>query len=331
MPVLRNNFQDEQQGLRKGLPLGAFASVILAAMVLWFAWSANQHYQLLMQHEYAMLDQRAKEREARISGMVRSVNLMMDTLMEDLHSQPRLTAEAQGKMFRNYLRQLPELRNIGLVDANGMIRANDRDIAVGSDVSERDYFRHHRSAPNSSEVYFPRPFQAKSGLVGTVMTRALSDNNGDLQGVLVASIDNGFLTEVMMPPSDQSGLEALLINTQGDILSRAPNAEHVGDNLLGGIAYTEHTLSEQEVTRHLNIVKFEPVKRMSVFRNVRGGPYTVIVSQQHSAILTQWMQGELGNAVRFAFLAFTTLFFIALHRADNTTWWRPARKLKSAD
>ncbi|HCI52455.1 MAG TPA: hypothetical protein DE312_03910 [Gallionella sp.] len=301
------------------VPTGVLASVIVIAIILWSVWSAHQNYELLIQHEYEMLDQRAKARDARISGALRTINLMMNSLIEDMRDQPDLDAVDQGKLFRNYLRQLPELRNIVFVDSNGKIRADARDIAIGSDASGREYFRHHKATPQSVDAYYSRPFKTFSGLIGYTASHSYCDRNGNFIGVLVASIDARFLAESMSLEDEKPELEALLINTQGDIFTRVPRREHTGENLIGGIAFTEHTKSGLEVSQHLNIVKFEPVMRMSVFRNFKNAPFTIIVSTEYGLIFRQWMRSELTNVIRLIFLIAATImfYFLATKRQNS--------------
>ena len=305
-----------RMALSKGIPLWVSAGLVVVAVGLWSGWTAYEDYLMVMGHEYELLDLRAKQRETQISGTIRSVYLMMGTLIDDLRDQPNLAASDQGKLLRNYLRQLPELRNIIIIDAYGKVHSDARDIAIGSDASGRDYFQHHKSTPLSDDFYLPKPFRTFSGLIGYSLSRSYRSKNGDFLGVIVASIDPSFFSEVMALHANEHGLEALLINRQGDIFSRSPRTDHIGDSLLGGVAYTEHIQSGLKTTQHLNVVKFDATKKMSVFQDFTEMPLIIVASQEYGVVFKKWLQFELTNFIRLILLSVTALllYFLAAKR-----------------
>ena len=73
-----------------GTPLW-FILVMLLSVGAWTAWNAYSDYGQVLEQEYRLLEVRARQREARISGSLRSVNLMLGSLGEELHERPTMS------------------------------------------------------------------------------------------------------------------------------------------------------------------------------------------------------------------------------------------------
>lgn len=304
---------------RKGIPLWAFISLLLLVIGASVAWNAYTDYGLTLEQEYRLLEMRARQREIRLTGAMRSVNLMLGSVIDDLNEQPLLSVPEQNQLLRNYLRLLPELRNLLIIDANGLIHAEAKEISIGKDASLRDYFKHHRTAAGDDQFFLSRPFKTYSGLLGTTLTRVLRDKAGRFAGVVVASIDSGFFENSLKFATPEPSSEAYLINLDGDVVSQTPGKTQVGKRLQDGIGFAEHITSGQQTTRHLNKVKLESDARLSVFQNLPDVPLAVIVSRDHDTVLAQWRQRSYFHVVRFLLLALALLFLA----------WLAARRQRS--
>lgn len=307
---------------RKGIPVWAFIALLLLAIGASVAWNAYTDYGLTLEQEYRLLEVRAQQREIRLTSAMRSVNLMLGSVIDDLREQPLLSVPEQNQLLRNYLRLLPELRNLLIVDANGLIQAEAKEISIGKDASLRDYFKHHRTAAGDDQFFLSRPFKTYSGLLGTTLTRVVRDKEGRFAGVVVASIESGFFENSLKFSTPDPSSEAYLINLDGDVISQTPGKAHIGKSLQGGIGFTEHITSGQQTTRHLNKVKFESATKLSVFQTLPDVPLAVIVSRDHDTVLAQWRQRSYFHVVRFLLLALALLFFawLAARRQRSLIW-----------
>jgi PAS domain S-box-containing protein len=286
----------------KGVSLRVAIPALLVVVAAWFGWSAYADYRQVIEHEYQLLEVRARQREAQISGLLRSVSLTLGSITDDQQGFPALSGAENYRLLKNYMRQLPELRNLVVVDASGRITADLQLLAVGKDASEREYFKYHRANPVNDNAYIARPFKAFSGATVTTLSRVMRDRQGRFAGVVLASIDAAFFEEALKIQRFPSS-QATLINHDGDILSIVPETELVGKNIKGGIAFSEHMASGQATTRHLNKVKLQQMKRITVFQDVPGTPLSVIVSRDFDTVLAEWRRGMITNALGFVVLA----------------------------
>jgi PAS domain S-box-containing protein len=290
-------------------PLWLLTAAMLLIVGGWSAWSAREDFTQLVNLEYRMLEIRARQREARISGALRSVDLMLRSIIDEQHDHPAMSVAENNMLLKKHLRLLPELRNLLVVDATGRIRAEANETSIGKDASEREYFKQHKAAPQNDRYFVARPFKAFSGVTATTLSRVIRDQSGRFAGVAVASIDADFFSRTLKFNIATPGTQAALINFDGDILASTPDNSIAGQNLKGGIAYTEHMAAGQATTRHRNVVKLSGVERMSVFHNLPDAPLAVIVLRDMSSVTADWRRSLYGHIAGFALLAAAMLFF----------------------
>ena len=312
---------------RHGIPLWMFVATLLLTAALWSGWNAYADYKAVIEAEYRVLEVRAQQREARISGALRNIELVLGNLIDDLNNTPRLSVTEQNHLLRNHLRQLPELRNMVIADAAGRIRAEAKETSIGADTRDREYFKHHRAAPGDDGYYLSRPFKTHSGVISAALTHVLRDKSGQFAGVVIASIDSKYFHDALQFSTPHPGVEALLINVDGDILAVEPPSGLIGKNLQGGIAFTEHMRSGQRTTRHLNQVKLEPLVKIAVFHNLAAAPLTVIVSRNYDDVLRGWRHSLYSHLAGFIVLTLTILLLARLLAQRQTSLVRAQQQV----
>lgn len=310
--MARKNHPSRPSELLRGFPLGMLVGLMLLAVGVASVWNTAAEYQHTFEKEYRLLEVRARQREARISGTLRSVDLMLKNLIEDIGESPSFTGARQNAMLREYMRHMPELRNMLIVDAAGRIRAEARETSIGADVSQREYFLHHRSSPDGEAFHITRPFKATSGVTATTLSRVLRDRENKFAGVVVASIESAFFSDALKLQIADEDVQALLLHREGEVLSAAPNQELVGANLHGGMDYAEHIESAQTTTRHRHRPKFSGVERISVFHDLPTAPLTIVFSRDVASVEKEWRSAMISHLLSFAVLAMLSISLLVM-------------------
>jgi diguanylate cyclase (GGDEF)-like protein len=312
-----------------GTPLWAFTLLMLLAVGAWSAWGAYTDYHNVMEQEYRLLEVRARQREARISGSLRSVNLILGSIIDDLRDPQAKSVADKNQSLKHYLRQLPELRSLLITDATGIVVAAINEKVVGFDARDREYVKVHRDAPTDDGFHISRPFKTITGVTATTLSRVIRDSKGRFAGVAVATLESGFFDEALKHSAYEPGVQSLLINQQGDIINGAPRLDNVGKNLRGGIAYAEHTASGQMTTRHLNVTKLAPAMKMAIFHDLPNAPLTVVVSREYDSVMGDWRLSMYSHLGSFILLAVATLFLAVLAGRRQKSLLRSQRQLAS--
>ena len=124
--------------------LWAVPMALLALFAVAGAFNSYLEYQNALDHEYEMLEVQASHREARISGALDSVNLMLGSISDDFREKPWASASEKSQSLKDMLRQLPQLRNLIVTDASGRVVASNNEQLLDFDASGREYFKVHR-------------------------------------------------------------------------------------------------------------------------------------------------------------------------------------------
>jgi diguanylate cyclase (GGDEF)-like protein/PAS domain S-box-containing protein len=315
----------------RGAPLWLLVFTMLLTVLAWSAWNTHNNYQILLEQEYRLLEVRARQREARISGTLRSVDLMMGSIIDDLHDRPKMSDADQVQLLRNYLRQLPEIRSLLVTEPTGRVRAHTNEKVIGFDASTREYFKIHLGDPTNDRFHISLPFQTVTGVTATTLSRVVRDTQGRFAGVVVATLESAFFAEALKLSVFEAGIQSLLINLSGDILSMVPPSDLIGKNLRGGIAYTEHINTGEATTRHLNQVKLEQTLKISVFHDLPGAPLAVVVSRDHESFLAEWRDSLYSSIASFVLLACTALLLLRLAARRQTDLIRAQEKLSASE
>ncbi|MDD5248362.1 MAG: response regulator [Rhodocyclaceae bacterium] len=290
----------------RGLPLSVLIACMLLTSGAWLAWSAYADYRNAMEREYRLLEINALEREARIGGVLRSIDLMLANIAEDWVENPAMKTTAMNALLTERTRQLPETRNLLITDARGKVFASTNETVVGFDASRREYFASHRDAPQDVRLHVSRPFSTITGVYAITISRTVSDASGRFLGVVVATLDPKLFKSILQFLTPTPDGQALLINTQGDIIYGVTDpALWIGKNLVGGIAYSEHMAAAQATTRHLNRPKLTAAVRLAVLHNVPDTPLIVLVAREQDIVMADWRQSLHAKAAGFAVVAAT--------------------------
>ena len=280
---------------------------LLALFLVAGAFNTRNDYQNALDHEYQLLEVQAGHREARISGALESVNLMLGSLIDDFREKPGASADEKSRLLKDALRHLPQLRSLNVTDASGRVVASNNEQLLGFDASGREYFKAHQATPLTQDFHVSLPFKAVTGVFATTVSRVMLDQRRQFAGVVVATLESGFFSAALefqgAPPDSQ----ALLINLNGDILNAVPKSALVSKSLIGSPAFTEHVASAHTRTRHLDVSTFESVKQVSVFQNLPKARLAVFVSRNYDKALADWRTSFYFHLSAFALLTGITV------------------------
>ncbi|HMK80249.1 MAG TPA: PAS-domain containing protein, partial [Xanthobacteraceae bacterium] len=143
-------------------------------------------------------DEVALRRTAAISRLLENdIYRMIKRTDEALIALQGSYPEDQGEaVLRSWLARASTsvgTARIRFVDATGIVRASNRGASAPDDQSDREYFRHF-AAVNYNELYLSPPFAPRwAGTTALRLARRVNHRDGSFAGVVVASLDHGFI------------------------------------------------------------------------------------------------------------------------------------------
>ncbi len=298
---------------RHAFPLWLLTLLTLAMVGGWLGWNTTSDYQTMIEREYSLLEIGARNRAAHISGLVRSIDVMLFNIESDLQDNPKLPTVEMNRMLKERIRQLPELRSMSVIDRTGRIRASSLDTLVSFDASQRDYFIQTRDTDagrGGRQTFLSRPFKSSNGDWVILLGRARHDHMGQFDGITSATLHLKKFGDILTSVESALNEESLVLHEGGEIVYALPNTEYLaGKTLTGGVAYSEHTASKLDTTRHRNITKNTGRDMMSVFHHMLGTPLIVVATRPYEDVVAPWRNSMMVRAGSFGLIAVILLFF----------------------
>ncbi|MCX7144790.1 MAG: hypothetical protein NT042_00955 [Sulfuritalea sp.] len=256
----------------------ALPLLLILLIGLLLGWNTYQSYQTTLQQEYRLLEAQAHTAEAQITGAIRSVDILLQRIVEErLETPPPKIADLE-RSHGERMKPFPEVRFFLTTDSAGRVITTRSSIDAataekirGIDVSQREYFTVHRDADAASrDRYFvSRPIiTAVTGIATIVVSRAIRGADHRFEGVAVATLAPKYFHSVLEAAVPDDAGQALLVNTDGDILYALPDLALIGRSIATGPAFSEHLKSGAGVTRHINATAVSNIERVSVLRRL---------------------------------------------------------------
>lgn len=225
------------------------ASRVAAMMVVGLAMVVIAH--LSATHDKAirdagtLLSALANSLEQTIGGSIRG----LDSLLEEVSAAVEAGDDRNGRFTEDLLIRLPafpELRYIGVVDIQGVMRPQTwPDIGIpggGQDVSDRQYFLAQKDAAGDSRLAVGEPVVGRVTQGRSVhLSRPLRDEDGRFQGIVAGAINPDVYAEAMRSIRTDDGMSCAVIGLDGHILAHAPaQAQRFGADMSGSDLFAVH-------------------------------------------------------------------------------------------
>ncbi len=297
--------------------LVAFPNLVILALIF-LAWGATGWIVAVLRDDVHAAAERRIASQAHVAAQhVAQVVQATATSLESIDAIP-IVGERPSAAERNRIHaQLGRLRNasdaiqtIGIVDANGRVRALDSDPDPRpTDLADRPYFAAHRDS-RDPDLRFDAPILSRPGLqVSIPVTRRIETPDGRFAGVVAARIDPHYF-ESFLKLTDAS--LASLATRDGVLLARFPQIGLIGASKLpvadgrpqGPPAYLQSPIDGRTyLMKVIDVPKTDLVVRIGV---------------DAEAIAAEWRSRAAAPTTRAVVATLLLVGFgVFLHRRDN--------------
>lgn len=206
----------------------------LAILIGWAGWFELQNWQAARDRGLAFVQARA---QVLAQNSLRAMT-GADTALLAVKSLAEHHGESSSQDTRDELlslmvaldNALPEIQNLGLVEADGRIFLSSARGQTHAPlaVADRDYFIHFREDPLRSDMFVGELTQGRrdgSWFIG--LSRSVLSRDGRFNGVVLAALDPGWFRDTYRMMSGQDGTAVALFSRGG----RVVNAVSADDTL----------------------------------------------------------------------------------------------------
>ena len=214
--------------------------------------------------------------------------------LAQLQAKRNLDEDSARKVLRHHLKELPFVRAIWVLDAQGRIQY-DTDLGnIGTNLADRAYFQIYKSQPNTA-FSLGKPIRSRS--TGTWLisaSRPLLSEDGMFRGVIVAAMEPPYFDELWRQVELGEGGSVALLHRQGDLVMRSPFSDAaMGMNFSTSPLFREH-LPKASSGHFLDRSPIDGLQRLFVYRTLSAQPdFVIIVGASYDSLLATWRQYDV--------------------------------------
>jgi len=216
--------------------------------------------------------------------------------------------------FNRYLAEtansLPQIREIGVLDATGKWRYSSLPQTPQHNNSDRPYFTYHRET-SGSELRINEPLQSRlTGRSTIILSKRIDRQDGSFGGVLTAAIDSDYFNQFYRTFQLGPDGSISLLRDDGVVLIRWP-ASGKSANLASTDLFTKH-LKTNSVGYYKIVSPFDGIEKYIGHEKTRHFPMVVTVAISEEWMLSDWRKTLRTDAIVSATLLFMILLLAAV-------------------
>ena len=204
-------------------------------------------------------------------------------------------SEAAGRaLLREQIKQLPLLRAMWVLDAQGRM-SQDSDVGnVGMVLADRAYFQAYLKDPTAGfRLANPVRSRTTGGWLISA-TRPLRDASGRLQGVMVTAVEPAYFDKLWRTVDLGEGGAISLIRRDGTLMVRSPLEDRQIGRQLPDLRITTLPLDTEPAGAFEKTSAIDGSMRLFAYRRLSVEPdLVVVVGQARDVVLASWQRVSL--------------------------------------
>ncbi len=298
------------------------------------AWVAYDKYQLAHEAEYRLLAAHARYADTRVSGAFHDVTRLLGKIGEERQAAQSPLAEALfANKLAGHLGDLPEINTLFVTDSQGQIVFSSDPTDKGRHVDQQNYFKIPRQQSFPAQLYISRPLSNLQNSPSIALTLPLLDTENNFAGIVGATIDFRFFSNVLQPvdPSD-SASTSVIFNRDGDLVYRRDDPKKFfGRNIAkDSLIYQNHIRLGQPISQLISPSAFDGKLRLFHTRNIQDTGLSVIISRRQEEVLSEWQHNLSIQILIFIFTATAMLFLARVAQLRQSQLLDSTEALRSA-
>ncbi len=274
---------------RTALAVALLCATLLSlwGLVAWKEWQERQDRLARGAVDIKNLTHSLSQHTART---VESAAIILSDVVSRFGQGDTPQADHFNQLLSAYAHELPQLREVVILDQDGRWRFSSVGTAQNYNNSDRDYFQFHESHADQELRINPPIVSRATGRWTILLTRRISYPDGSFAGVAAAAIDLGFFQTFYNTFAIGAGGTIGLFREDGILLVRRPfDAATVGRDYSGIPLFERLRTAPADYYRVHS--PFDGQTKWIAYEQVAGFPLVVNVSLAEDEMLASW-RGE---------------------------------------
>ncbi|NOJ49228.1 diguanylate cyclase domain-containing protein [Bradyrhizobium archetypum] len=287
----------------------AFALAMTASVLGVMIWKALDAKRAALASGSADIQNLAHSLAEHAAHTIQAVDIAMAGMVDLLKYR-----DPEPDRFNRYLAEtaktLPQLRGIGVADAEGNWKYSSSPEIPRHTISDRSYFAYHRDTPDNALQISELPQASADERSSIVLSKRITRLDGSFGGIVAAAVDkdhfNRFYRTFQLGPD--GGIS--LIRNDGTLLTRWPQSDKSTD-LSKTDLFRKH-LKQSSVGYYKIISPFDAIVKHLGYQATPHYPMVVTVAMSEDWLLSEWWKGLRTDALVAGVLLCMILMLAAL-------------------
>jgi diguanylate cyclase (GGDEF)-like protein/PAS domain S-box-containing protein len=305
-----------------------FALAMTASVLGVVVWKALEAKSTALERGKTDIQNLAHSLAEHASHTIQAADIAMTGMVDLLMYQVPLP-ERFNKYLVETVATLPQIREIGVLNADGEWKYSSLPETPRHNNSDRKYFAYHRETPGKA-LRISEPLQSRlTGRTTIVLSKRISRMDGSFGGVLVAAIDSdyfsGFYRTFQIGQDGSVGL----FRSDGIVLIRWPHSDNAKDLSKTDLFRTHLGLSSAGYYRVTS--PFDGIVKFIGYEKAPQYPMVVTVAMSEDWLLSYWLMTLRTDAMVAGVLLCMIILLAALVSSQFRFRMKSERALRDSE
>ncbi len=272
----------------------AFALVMTACVLGVVVWKALDAEKTTLARGQTDIQNLAHSLAEHAAHAIQSADIAMAGMVDLLRYRDPIP-ERFNRYLAETVNSLPQLREIGVLDASGKWLYSSLPQTPLHNNSDRRYFTYHRETPGSA-LRISEPLQSRLTERSTIiLSKRIDKQDGSFAGVLTAAIDSDYFNRFYRTFQLGPDGSITLLRNDGVVLIRWPPSDRSTD-LSGTELFSRH-LKQSSVGYYKMISPFDGIEKYIGYEKTPHFPMVVTVAISEEWLLSDWWKRLRTDAI----------------------------------
>jgi diguanylate cyclase (GGDEF)-like protein/PAS domain S-box-containing protein len=305
-----------------------FALAMTASVLGVVVWKALEAKSTALERGKTDIQNLAHSLAEHASHTIQAADIAMTGMVDLLMYQVPLP-ERFNKYLVETVATLPQIREIGVLNADGEWKYSSLPETPRHNNSDRKYFAYHRETPGKA-LRISEPLQSRlTGRTTIVLSKRITRMDGSFGGVLVAAIDSdyfsGFYRTFQIGQDGSVGL----FRSDGIVLIRWPHSDNARDLSKTDLFRTHLGLSSVGYYRVTS--PFDGIVKFIGYEKAPQYPMVVTVAMSEDWLLSNWLMTLRTDAMVAGVLLCMIILLAALVSSQFRFRMKSERALRDSE
>ncbi|MDP3082437.1 MAG: PAS domain S-box protein [Rubrivivax sp.] len=282
-------------------------ALLVALIVGLVTFALVQQRQALVQRVEQTAQDLVRVTEEHARGSIDAVDVTLSSVARALQILPGRGNARDPEihaLLRANLTNLPHVRAIWILDADGQMIHDSDNLPGQYNLSERAYFRVHRDSAELG-MYLDPPILSRLGVWTLAASRRINRGDGSFAGIVAAAIEPQYFEQFYGSLSVGSGGSLSVLRLDGTLIVRSPAAAARQGKVSMPPPPFVALLDREPVGTYRMRSAVDGIERVYAYRRVAGRPLVLLVGLDEAEHLADWRHAAIATGA--AALAFTGL------------------------